>query len=139
LDVSFLSTLRFFVLTRESVGGPFPDWSRLTTLENVLVNSNNLNGSFPAFLISQNPLLGTLHIDRNSFQGVLPPFSESTSLSDLRLYDNDFTGPIVPEIANLKSLSMYRFHDLAKVCSLGLLFLTFLVPPPPQRHSLHGR
>lgn len=71
------------------------------------MNSNDITGTFPAFLITQNPLLGTLHLDRNSLEGPLPPFAESTSLSDLRLNGNDFTGPIVPEIANLKALSTY--------------------------------
>jgi hypothetical protein len=106
LAVSFLSGLKFFVLTRESVAGSSPKWSKLTRLENVLVNFNQL-GSFPAFLMSQNTLLSTLHLEGNSFGGPLPSFSESTSLADLRLNNNDFTGPIVSEIANLKALSKY--------------------------------
>jgi hypothetical protein len=126
IDVSFLPRLNFFVLTRESVAGSFPDWSKLTGLENILVNFNQLTGSFPEFLVEQNSLLTTLHLEGNSFHGPLPSFPESTSLTDLRLNGNAFTGTIVSEISNLKSLGasrddilLYKIH----LCYSSLLFI----------------
>lgn len=106
-DVSFIPTLAWFILSKEFLSGPFPDWSRLTTLEQVLVNNNGLSGTFPAFLIEQNPLLGTVHFSLNNLTGPLPAFTPSSSMLDLRLNDNFLTGPIPPEISNLVSLRTY--------------------------------
>jgi hypothetical protein len=106
-DVSFISKLEWFIVSKELLSGPFPDWSRLTTLEQVLVNNNGLTGTFPAFLIEQNPLLGTLHLSLNNLSGQLPAFAPSSAMIDFRLNDNNFTGPIPPEISNLASLRTY--------------------------------
>jgi hypothetical protein len=106
-DVSFIPTLVWFILTKDRLSGPFPDWSRSTTLEQVMVNDNGLTGTFPAYLIEQNPLLGTVNFAVNNLTGPLPAFAPSSSLVDLRLNDNAFTGPIPPEISNLASLRTY--------------------------------
>lgn len=106
-DVSFLSTMAWFISTRELISGPFPDWSMLTTLEQVLLNGNKISGTFPEFLITNNPLLGTIHFSSNNLEGQLPAFTPSSALLDFRLDANNFTGPIPPEISNLSSLRTY--------------------------------
>jgi hypothetical protein len=112
-DVSFLSTLSTFIISRELITGTFPDWSRLTTLEQLLLNNNMIEGEFPLFLIQQNPLLGTIQLTGNAFGGRLPSFVRSTSLVDLRLGDNVFTGSIVSEISNLESLSKWGLQTFS--------------------------
>jgi hypothetical protein len=108
LDVSFLSRLTFFALTKESLSGSFPDWSRMTGLTSVLVNYNKLTGSFPTFLLAKNSMLEILHLRGNSFRGLLPSFPESTFLTDLRLNYNEFSGSIIPAISNLQALSTFQ-------------------------------
>ena len=119
-DVSFLSALTSFIVTREPISGPFPDWSKLTTLEQLLVSDNELTGTFPFFLLQQNPLLGTIFLSRNNFEGSLPAFRASPALQDLRVDENDFSGAIPQEISNLASLSTYGDSIIA----ITSLFLT---------------
>mmetsp|Transcript_4608 Transcript_4608/g.8543 ORF Transcript_4608/g.8543 Transcript_4608/m.8543 type:complete len:395 (-) Transcript_4608:107-1291(-) len=107
-DVSLLSSLTVFIISREPISGPFPDWSTLTTLEQVLLNNNELEGSFPAYILEQNPSLRMLHLSGNFFEGPLPVFPVSDTLQDLRIDNNNFTGSIVSDISNLRTIkSLY--------------------------------
>ena len=78
--------MAWFISTRELISGPFPDWSMLTTLEQVLLNGNKISGTFPEFLITNNPLLGTIHFSSNNLEGQLPAFTPSSALLDVRIF-----------------------------------------------------
>jgi len=107
-EISFLSQLRTFILSRGPLSGEFPDWSKLSTLEVVSLNNNYLEGSFPTYLLAQNPQMTTIQFNNNTFQGdFLQGLSsvDSTALTDLRVNGNNFTGPIPSQIDKLSSLT----------------------------------
>ncbi len=106
-ELSFLSKLSVFIIARGPLSGPFPDWSKLSTLQQVLLNQNEFEGSFPNYLLSQNPLLGTIQFNSNNFQGPFLGDLASTNpiaVEDISVNGNDLSGPISSQIGKLNSL-----------------------------------
>ncbi|CAL9777218.1 unnamed protein product [Musa acuminata subsp. burmannicoides] len=89
------------------IGGPIPPntLSRLSALQILSLNSNNLTGAFPADFANLTALTG-LHLQLNSFSGPLPSdFSPWKSLTSLDLSFNDFNGEIPASISGLTQLT----------------------------------
>ena len=109
-ELCFLSKLAAFVLPRGPISGTFPDWSKLSTLEQLLLNENQFEGSFPTYLLTQNPLIHTISFNSNNFQGqLLQDLSsiDSAALTDFSVNGNNLSGPISSQIGNLSSLSTF--------------------------------
>jgi hypothetical protein len=109
-ELSFLSKLAVFIVPRGPISGTFPDWSKLSTLEQLLLNENQLEGSFPTYLLQQNPLIKTIQFNNNNFQGQLLQdllLVDSTALTDFSVNGNNLTGPISSQIDKLPSLSTF--------------------------------
>lgn len=159
-EISFLSQLSTFILSRGPLSGEFPDWSKLSTLEQVLLNNNHLEGSFPTYLLAQNPLMNIIQFNNNTFEGeFLQDLSsiDSTALTDLSVNGNNFTGPIPSQIDKLSSLSTFlesvygRCFSFRSSTSNALSFsfairnskcwLEWVHGHPPGRtiHSIHPR
>lgn len=106
-ELSFLSKLAVFILPRGPISGTFPDWSKLSTLQQLLLNENQFEGSFPTYLLRQNPLIRTISFNSNNFQGqLLQDLSsiDSTALTDFSVNRNNLSGPILSQIGKLSSL-----------------------------------
>lgn len=106
-ELSFLSDLATFIIARGPLSGTFPDWSSLTSLEQLILNENKITGDFPGYLLQANPSLKTIQFHDNGFRG--PLFRkgiplDSSLLTDLTLSSNEFTGSISSEIEKLSSL-----------------------------------
>ena len=78
----------------------------MTALHTLIIGKNQLTGTFPDFLFSQNTLLGTLYVSSNKLAGTLPPFA-SASIESLRFDSNMFTGPIPAEFGDFAALSEF--------------------------------
>jgi len=110
-ELSFLSKLTAVIVARGPISGIFPDWSKMSTLERLVLNNNQFEGSFPTYLLRQNPSLKTIQFQNNSFQGQLfqdLSSVQSTALIDVSVNGNNFTGPIRSQISNLPSLKTLR-------------------------------
>ncbi|KAI4326072.1 hypothetical protein MLD38_031422 [Melastoma candidum] len=80
--------------------------SRLSFLRSLDLRNNSLSGPLPD--LSSLPLLTTLILSRNSFQGSFPPSLPSLlRLSVLDLSHNNFSGPVPLDV-----LRLYRLHIL---------------------------
>lgn len=107
-ELSFLSKLAVFIIARGPISGPFPDWSKLSTLEQVLLNDNNFEGPFPTYLVSNNPLMGTIQFNRNNFEG---PFLDDllvdseVGVTNIDVNGNKLTGTFPSQINKLSALS----------------------------------
>jgi len=120
-ELSFLSNLTTFIIPSKAhlkpnvefpdwgkgISGPFPDWSKLSTLKFLYMNNHQLEGPFPTYLLEKNSELDTIEFKNNSFQGQL--FQDlsavkSTALQSIRVNGNNFTGPILPQINKLSTL-----------------------------------
>ncbi|XP_059428533.1 receptor like protein 21-like [Corylus avellana] len=81
-------------------------------LEIIDLSHNNLNGSFPIWLIENNTRLRKLNLQNNSFMGYPPSLiaNESHLLQDLDLSFNDFSGKVPTKLiasrTNLLSLKL---------------------------------
>ena len=109
-EISFLSKLTTFIIPRGPVSGPFPDWSKLSTLELLLLNNNQITGSFPTYILEKNPSLQAIQFENNNFQGeFLQDLSsiDAVALTDLSVNGNDFTGTISAQIYKLSSLGTF--------------------------------
>lgn len=89
--------------------GPFPDWSKLSTLEQVLLNDNDFEGPFPTYLLSNNPLMGTIQFNRNSFEGPflhdLLSVDSTLGVTNIDVNGNNLTGSIPSQINKFSALS----------------------------------
>jgi hypothetical protein len=82
------------------------------------MGGNELTGTFPGFLLQENPMLATIYFSNNKFSGELPSELTSAALEDLRLDYNQITGAIPPGISDLPGLSKLLF---ARKSQSGLL------------------
>lgn len=106
-ELTLLPSVERIVLSRQALKGSIPEtWSGMTALHTLIIGNNELTGTFPDFLFSENTLLGTLYVSSNKLSGTLPAFA-SASLEGLRFEENMFTGPIPPAFGSLAALSEF--------------------------------
>jgi len=142
-EIAFLSKLAVFIVHKGPISGPFPDWSKLSSLQQVLLNNNQITGKFPEYLVRKNPLLKTIQFNNNRFQG--QPLKanlsvDSTSLLDLSLNGNNFTGFIPSHINKLTSLTTLNFgnNGLTGTVPKELYALTNLTKLDLSSTNVHG-
>ncbi|KAJ3417078.1 hypothetical protein HDV05_006937 [Chytridiales sp. JEL 0842] len=150
-----LSRLRYLqTLNMESAGlrGDIPaSYAELVDLTNVNLAFNNLTGAIPSEIFSNMWNLKSLQLQGNNFTGPLPKeftyalrfldlggnsftgpipteWKEAEQLSDLKLSDNNLTGPldVLQSLRGLKSVELFG-NCFAPAPNLGLT-----TPPKPQ-------
>eukprot|EP00253_Pinus_taeda_P018112 PITA_18112 len=90
-------------LSGRNLTGPVPsDFAMLTALVNLSLHHNHLTGRTPLYFGNLTVLEG-LYLQNNNFNGHLEWLPFQTSLRELSLDHNNFTGP-VPNLTNLISL-----------------------------------
>ncbi|KAG2604854.1 pollen receptor-like kinase 3 [Panicum virgatum] len=91
-----LKALKSMYLSDNHFSGPLPEgfFANLSHLKKLWLDGNQLNGSIPASVAQATSLL-ELHLDRNDFTGELPPAPPPT-LKSFDVSENDLEG-VVPE------------------------------------------
>ncbi|KAM7489932.1 hypothetical protein LguiB_027416 [Lonicera macranthoides] len=109
-----MNSFEILRLSRNKFSGSLPDFTSFSSLRQLLVDSNKLNGSFPKRFGQSSPLeyldlsenelnvslpdfaskssLEILYLDRNKFSGSLPDFTSFSSLRELYLFGNKLNG-----------------------------------------------
>jgi len=131
-EMVFLHNLERISIVNEYLKGSIPhEWSSMTALrksENevainlylaptfcfnyststgqVMFRDNSLTGTFPEFLFGEDNVLEVLHLGENQMMGTVMPFNSST-LKDLWIHDNGFTGQIPSAFGRLQNLSKF--------------------------------
>jgi len=92
--------LRILNFSENKFSGTIPsEWADLSSLQYLIVDTNELTGSLPDFLGTSYPNLDRLNFDNNQLTGSIPDsFANLSNLSRLRLYNNQLTGQIKPEV-----------------------------------------
>ncbi|KAL2522576.1 putative inactive receptor kinase [Forsythia ovata] len=132
-----LDQLRILSLKNNSLTGPLPDFSSLTSLKTLFLDNNYFSGVFPHSLLSLHRLLildlshnnftgllpetltvldrlSYLRLDSNRFYGSIPPLNQST-LEVLNVSNNNLTGPI-PVTPTLKKFKIISFLNNPNLC-----------------------
>jgi len=105
-SLSALRSLRVIELHYNHLSGSVPEFlasafPNLTVLE---LSRNKFEGQFPPIIL-QHKMLQTVDISENlGISGVLPNFTEDSSLENLFVNNTNFSGTIPGSIGNLKSL-----------------------------------
>ncbi|XP_076906115.1 receptor kinase-like protein Xa21 [Bidens hawaiensis] len=134
-----LKNLRELVLADSGLVGAYPMFLfNLTMLELLNFPFNQLHGSLPSNLCLAQPLLRTLELADNHFNGILPPsISNCSKLESLDVSNNSFMGKITTDFGRLQYLwslilalnnlgskdldGMNFFHSLSNCSNLELL------------------
>ncbi|XP_066360159.1 receptor-like protein 6 [Miscanthus floridulus] len=106
-SISALQSLRVIELHYNHLSGSVPEFlagfSNLTILQ---LSTNKFEGWFPP-IIFQHKKLQTVDLSANlEIHGVLPTFTQGSSLQNLFVDNTNFSGTIPSSIRNLKSLKM---------------------------------
>lgn len=99
-----LSKCTHLFLDRNELDGPLPnELSNLSEMTMLGLHQNNLSGSIPDF--SSMTKLRALYLDSNDLTSTIPTsIGELTSLIDFRLGSNELTGTLPTELGNLENL-----------------------------------
>ncbi|KAM7489894.1 hypothetical protein LguiB_027378 [Lonicera macranthoides] len=111
------NSLEILDLTENKVSGSLSDFTSFSSLRQLLVGSNKLNGSFPKRFGQSSPL-EYLDLSENELHGSLPDLTSFLQLSKLYLHNNKIQGRLPESIGDLSNL---RKLDL----SFNLLTLEF--------------
>ncbi|XP_026384931.1 receptor-like protein 33 [Papaver somniferum] len=96
--------LQDLVLSDTSFAGELPhSIGNLTLLSRLELDNCSFNGLIPTSISNLNQLQ-FLYLSMNGFTGVIPSINWPTSLTDINLSYNQFTGPIPPEWNKLPKL-----------------------------------
>lgn len=112
-------------LKSNNLCGPFPDiLSNFSHLETLFLDSNELEGELPDYLINQCPHLQSLSITSNKLYGIISfnLINKQNKLKELWLGQNNFYGIIQDGIGDLKCLTHL---DLSSNQLSGDIPLTF--------------
>lgn len=66
-----------------------------------------MEGSIPEIMLENAPLLGTIHLSRMNLNGTVPTELAALPLTDLRLDENELTGPIPAALGSVAGLRKY--------------------------------
>ncbi|KAK9106733.1 hypothetical protein Syun_022744 [Stephania yunnanensis] len=100
-------------LSRNRLEGSLPKSFSGSNLQSLWLNGqesdSKLNGTIE--VLQKMTSLTEIWLNLNAFTGPIPDFSNSTSLRYLNLRDNQFTGPVPPSILTLKSLKVVNLTN----------------------------
>ncbi|RLN12791.1 pollen receptor-like kinase 3 [Panicum miliaceum] len=105
-----LKALKSMYLSNNQFSGPLPEgfFANLSHLKKLWLDGNQLNGSIPASVAQATSLL-ELHLDRNDFTGELPP-APPPALKSFNVSENDLEG-VVPEPFRRFDASMFAGNE----------------------------
>ncbi|GFY86687.1 HAESA-like 2 [Actinidia rufa] len=94
------------------IAGPFPAYfCRITTLRDLNLGNNNLNGSLSSLAVSFCSYLHSLNLSSNLFVGELPEFEpEFANLTTLDLGYNSFSGGVPASFGRFPALKALSLH-----------------------------
>ncbi|KAM7489903.1 hypothetical protein LguiB_027387 [Lonicera macranthoides] len=102
------NSLEILDLTENKVSGSISDFTSFSSLRQLMVGSNKLNGSFPKCFGQSSPL-EYLDLSENELNGSLPDLTSFPSLRYLYLTNNKIQGRLpesIGELSNLKILDL---------------------------------
>ncbi|KAM7486971.1 hypothetical protein LguiA_002980 [Lonicera macranthoides] len=102
------NSLEILKLSRNKFSGSLPDFTSFSSLRQLLVDSNKLNGSFPK-RFGQSSSLEELDLSANELNGSLPDLTSFPLLRYLYLTNNEILGRLpesIGELSNLKELDL---------------------------------
>ncbi|TVU45357.1 hypothetical protein EJB05_04844, partial [Eragrostis curvula] len=93
-------------LADNNMSGPVPESLSGASLVQLWLNNANGGGKFNGSIsfLTNMTSLQQLWLQSNTFTGPLPDFKGFDNLQDLQLRDNQFTGPVPSTLVNLKAL-----------------------------------
>jgi hypothetical protein len=101
-EISHLTDMVQFDLLNKDFVGPITNiFSGMTNLRELSLEKNMFTGPIPDTLSDENPLLDTLILEGNKFNGTFPISLTQLPLQVLELAGNKITGFIPSEIGNL--------------------------------------
>ncbi|XP_003631009.2 receptor protein kinase TMK1 [Medicago truncatula] len=105
--------LVFLALSGNSLEGVLPASLSGSSIENLLVNGQNSNNKLNGTLIVLQNMtsLKQIWVNDNSFTGPIPDLSQLNQLSDVNLRDNQLTGVVPPSLMNLPSLQVVNLTN----------------------------
>ena len=110
-ELSNLDILRLLDISNNSLTGNIPEqFGKLDALEALYVNNNKLTGPFPSAIGGMDKL-GTLELSSNEFSDEIPAWLGDTTLRNVRLNHNRFSGPLPAEISKLTNLYRLFLHE----------------------------
>ena len=117
------ATLQVLYISDNQFTGSLPDITIFSFLNELFVDSNQLNGYLPQ-KFEHKSVLYSLHLLNNYLQGSLPNFTSFSFLENLNLIANNFSGSL-PDFTGCSSpikllLGMNKFTDW-KTHSIGQL------------------
>ncbi|KAK0582176.1 hypothetical protein LWI29_022374 [Acer saccharum] len=98
-------TLETLLLNDNILSGSFPDFTLFSSLRELQLQGNNLNGSFPKSF-GQLSNLTILNLDDNILSGSIPDLSVFVSLRKLCIGDNLLNGTLPKSIGKLSKLKV---------------------------------
>ncbi|KAL5982981.1 hypothetical protein ACLOJK_017061 [Asimina triloba] len=130
-NVTYLSKLS---LRNNSLFGPLPSFTNLTSLQFIFLSRNRFSGPIPQEFIDL-PNLQRLRLQENGLNGSIPPFNQPT-LTDFNVSSNVLEGPI-PETPVLLRFPKSSFDNNSELCgkALGKLCPVAPVTPPSPTPS----
>jgi hypothetical protein len=101
-EISHLTDMVRFDLEGKDFVGPITNiFSAMTNLQEISLENNMFTGPIPDTFSDENPLLETLILEGNRFNGTFPISLTQLPLQVLELAGNKITGFIPSEIGNL--------------------------------------
>ncbi|KAK0579343.1 hypothetical protein LWI29_024864 [Acer saccharum] len=98
-------TLETLLLKDNILSGSLPDFTLFTSLRELQIKGNKLNGSFPKSF-GQLSHLTILDLDNNNLGGSIPNLSVFVSLKELHIHGNLFNGTFPKSIGKLSKLEL---------------------------------
>ncbi|TXG64033.1 hypothetical protein EZV62_011027 [Acer yangbiense] len=98
-------TLETLLLNYNILSGSLPDFTLFSSLRELQIKGNKLNGSFPKSF-GQLSHLTILDLDNNNLGGSIPDLSVFVSLKELHIHGNLFNGTFPKSIGKLSKLEL---------------------------------
>ncbi|TXG48053.1 hypothetical protein EZV62_027347 [Acer yangbiense] len=105
LSVCSKHTLETLSLENNILSGSLPDFTLFSSLRELQIKGNKLNGSFPKSF-GQLSHLTILNLDNNNLGGSIPDLSVFVSLKELHIHGNLFNGTFPKSIGKLSKLEL---------------------------------
>ncbi|CAI9103058.1 OLC1v1001486C1 [Oldenlandia corymbosa var. corymbosa] len=113
LELSYLNHLEVFSLNTNSLSGSLPvGIFNISSLSIISLEFNNLSGTLPSNMCGELSTLEELYLEDNNFTGhILNTILNCSNLINIDLSDNHFVGSIPNDLGNLRLLKFLNLGD----------------------------